>query len=99
MAWSLLESMWHRVDIDREESDVTFCLTLLYFGELVTKLTVLALLAAVQDDTNRSRYKQLHRLVRANGIGEWADSLNLVLTGPPASFLLPSAQPGSQTVN
>ena len=92
MAWSLLESMWNRVEVDREESDVTMCLTLLYLGELVTKLTVLALLAAVQDDTNRSRYKQLHRLVRANGIGEWADSLNLVLTGPPASFLLPSAQ-------
>ena len=92
MAWSLLDSMWHRVEVDREESDVTMCLTLLYFGELVTKLTVLALLAAVQDDTNRSRYKELHRLVRANGIGEWADSLSLVLTGPPASFLLPSAQ-------
>ena len=93
MAWSLLKSMWHRVDIDRDESDVTFCLTLLYFGELVTKLTVLGLLAAIQDDTNRSRYKQLHRLVRANGIGEWAESLDTILTGPPASFLSPSAQP------
>lgn len=71
---------------------MAFCLTLLYFGELVTKLTVLALLAAVQDDTSRSRYKQLHRLVRANGIGEWSDSLNVILTGPPSSFLLSSAQ-------
>ncbi len=92
MAWSLLESMWDRVEVDKQESDVTFCFTLLYFGELVAKLTVLALLAAVQDDTNRSRYKQLHKLVRANGIGEWADSLDVILTGPPASFLLSSAQ-------
>ena len=92
MAWSLLESMWDRVEVDKQESDATYCLTLLYFGELVTKLTVLALLAAVQTDTNRSRYKQHHKLVRANGIGEWAKCLDEILTGPPASFLLSSAQ-------
>lgn len=79
--------MIQRVDVARQDSDTSYFLALMYYGELVTKLTVAALVAAIMNDKDRHRYRQLHRLVRADGIGEWADALDDVLTGPASQFL------------
>jgi hypothetical protein len=65
---------------------------LLYLGELVTKLTVAAILSAVADDRERHRYRQLHRLVRADGLGEWGLALDEILTGPTSAHLVPEAR-------
>src|SRR5262245_7820934 len=79
--------MLQRVETDKQDSDTSYFLALMYFGELVTKFTVAGLVAAVMNDKDRHRYRQLHRLVRADGIGEWADALDDLLGGPSSQFL------------
>lgn len=79
--------MLQRVETEKQDSDTSYFFALMYFGELVTKFTVAGLVAAVLNDKDRHRYTQLHRLVRADGIGEWANVLDDVLTGPASQFL------------
>src|SRR5260221_10123252 len=85
-----IEKMWERVNNAREDSDTSLFLALLTLGELVTKITVAGLVAAVEDDEGH-RYRQLYRLVRADGLGEWDQVLDDILTGPASQFLLSEA--------
>ena len=83
--------MWRRVKMAQEESDSLAFDELLLAGELVLKLTALGVISAVQDDTERSRYRMLYELVRADGVGDWATILDEALLGSPARLLLPNA--------
>ncbi|MET9463721.1 NB-ARC domain-containing protein [Streptomyces sp. NPDC006544] len=62
-------------------------------GELVIKLTMSALLAGVENDRDRQRYKIAYQLVRADGIGEWSRALSEVLTGPASAHIVSAARP------
>lgn len=84
--------MWERVEVGRTDSDTTLFHDLMYAGEMMAKTIVAALVAAIGDDKDRSRYRQVSRLVRADGIGEWASVLAEVLTGPPSQHLLVEAR-------
>jgi len=86
------EKMWDRIEIDRQDSDTTLGLTLLYFGEMVVKTIGVGLVAAIQDDRERSRYSQMYRLVRADGIGEWTSTIDEILTGPTLQSLSNAAK-------
>src|SRR5260370_36270455 len=89
MVFLPVERMWERVDIAREDSDASLFIVLMYFGELVTKTTVAGFVAAVADRGHQ--YRQLYRLVRADGLGEWDQTLDDVLTGPASQSLLSEA--------
>ena len=54
---------------------------------MILKLTVAAFVAAIEDDTNAHRYGLVHSLVRADGIGEWAQALDEVLSGSASQQL------------
>jgi hypothetical protein len=82
-----IDKMWERVEIARQDSDTSLFLTLLYFGEMVVKIVGAGLVAAIDDDRERHRYRQAHRLVRADGIGDWASTIDDVLSGPAAQYL------------
>lgn len=84
--------MRNRLDVARQDSDTSFFLHLLYFGEMMVKLTTAGLVAAILEDRERHRYRQIYRLVRANGIGEWSAAIDDVLTGPASQFLAPGAR-------
>ena len=86
------DKMWQRIEIDRQDSDTTLGLSLLYFGEMVVKTVGVGLVAAIQDDRERNRYRQMYRLVRADGIGEWATTIEEILTGPVLQNLSNSAK-------
>jgi hypothetical protein len=79
--------MLERVDRAREDSDTSLFLDLMYFGELITKVTTIGLVSAILNDKERHRYRHLHKLVRADGIGEWCEVLDATLTGPASQFL------------
>jgi hypothetical protein len=87
-----IERMIERVSVARQESDTAFFFSLLYFGEMLVKLTTAGLVAAILDDRERHRYRQLYRLVRADGLGEWSVAIDDILTGPTAQFLTPAAR-------
>jgi len=92
MSFRPLNRMWERVGQACDASPSAHFSGLTYLGEFLLKVTTLALVAAVEDEKDRLRYQQLHRLVRADGLGGWVKVLNTVLTGPPAQFLVPEAR-------
>ena len=51
------------------------------------KLVVAGLVAAVQDDRDRNRYRLEYQLVRADSVGTWDKVLDDILTGPSSQFL------------
>lgn len=93
MAFLPAQRMWERIERARGDSDMALFHDLLLFGELVLKATVAGLVASIDDEAHRHRYRQAHRLVRADGLGEWASVLEDLLTGPSANYLLPQAVP------
>ncbi len=90
MPFEPIVRMWNRVDQGRQESDTTLFLDLLALGEMLVKVTVAGLVAAL-DDGNRDRYRHIYQLVRANGIGEWSQALDDILIGPASQHLLAPA--------
>jgi hypothetical protein len=82
-----LDRMQQRLDLARNDSDAHLFQVLLYAGEMLTKMIVSGLVAALEDDRERHRYRLCHRLVRANGVGEWSDFLDDLLTGPSSQLL------------
>jgi hypothetical protein len=84
--------MWARVKNEKADSDTAFFFGLLNLGELVLKFCVAGMVTAIQDDKSRLRYGHEHSLVRVNGIGDWARTLDEVLTGPAVQIILPDAR-------
>ena len=82
-----INMMMDRVTRHSDESDATRFWELTYAGEFLTKLTAAALIAAVDESRDRDRYSLEHKLVRADGIGEWVQAMEQVLSGPPANHL------------
>jgi hypothetical protein len=72
------------------DSDSAMFRELLYAGEFILKMTTGAFVAAVEDDRENRRYRLLHDLVRADGVGEWARALDEVLAGPTSQQLAAS---------
>ncbi|MEU5912893.1 ATP-binding protein [Micromonospora sp. NPDC047527] len=91
--------MVERANRAKEDSDTSYFFDLLYMGECLVKLLTLELLAALQDDRQQHRYSLEYRLVRANGIGEWADVLDEALTGPASQLLVPAARDSQRALS
>ncbi|HEY5476557.1 MAG TPA: hypothetical protein VIK11_07550 [Tepidiformaceae bacterium] len=85
------DQMRERVERTKDDSDSALFFDLVLFGEMVTKVAAAGLIAAIEDDNERHRYSQVHRLVRADGIGEWASAIEDVLSGPSSQHLLGAA--------
>jgi hypothetical protein len=85
-----IEQMWHRVELARDES-TTFFLHLMYAGELLTKIVTAGFIAAITEDREGHRYRLAHKLVRADGLGDWTQALDEALGGPAAQHLLDAA--------
>ena len=82
-----IQKMLDQAENEKSDSDSAYFDALMYAGEVVMKLTVSGLVAAVQDDKERNRYRLEHQLVRADSLGTWAAVLDDVLTGPSSQFL------------
>ena len=81
-----------RAEIDKSESDFAYFFALLLVSEAMAKIITLGMVAAVEEDTESNRYRLLHKLVRADGLGEWVDVLQDALSGPASQFLTPDAR-------
>jgi hypothetical protein len=89
----LLDKIFARVALDKEEGDVAYFYALILQIEYITKLVTAGILACIADDPDRQRYGIEYRLVRANSIGDWVAVLNTVLSGPAAQFFFTEARP------
>jgi hypothetical protein len=82
-----LQLAWERVEAARADSPIAVCRNLMIFGEALLKSVTAGMLAAVADDKDRHRYTLCHKLIRANGLGEWDDVLGNVVSGPALQHL------------
>lgn len=82
-----IKRMIERVEIEKEESDSAYFNSLMYLGEMVTKLTISGLAAAIRTDRDNHRYRAEYQLVRADSLGGWTKVLDEILTGPSSHFL------------
>lgn len=87
MTFVPLELMRRRIDRYGTDSDSELFTELLYAGEFVVKITTAALVSAIEDDRENHRYRLLHGLVRADGLGDWARALDEALTGPASQHI------------
>ena len=86
------QRMLERVIMSRSDSDTAYFFELLYLGELAVKLMAVEILAGLDDDRERKRYALEYRIVRADGIGTWAEVLDEALTGPASQQLVVDAR-------
>lgn len=86
-----LEMIWDRAAISRQDSDTAFFWHLLFLGEAITKATVAGMIACVQEDRDRHRYRLSRTLVRADGLGDWTSALEDAVKGPASQKLITGA--------
>ena len=84
--------MLERTRLDRDESDTSYFFSLLYLGEMVVKVLALELLAALQQDREQHRYAIVSELVRADGVGKWAEHLDQIVSGPASQHIVPAGR-------
>ena len=84
--------MRDRVDVARDDSDVVLFYDLMKLGELIVKTVTAGLIAAMPDDRERYRYRLVHGLVRANGVGDWSRSVEAATKPPLVERLTPAAR-------
>jgi hypothetical protein len=60
---------------------------LLYAGEFISKLTTSAFICSLEEDRDNHRYRIIHTLVRASGLGDWSKALDDALIGPGSKHL------------
>lgn len=87
MIFSPVSAILARVDRYGSDSDPAMFTELLYAGELAVKVTTAALIASIEADRENHRYRLIHTLVRADGVGEWARALDEALIGPASQHL------------
>ena len=87
-----INRMMDRVERHGDDSDVARFWELTYAAEFITKLTAATLVAAIDESRDHDQYTLEHKLVRADGIGEWAQALEQCLTGPASGNLNPNAR-------
>lgn len=85
-----IELMWNRAEKTRKAGALDFE-ELLYLGEALFKTFVVGMIAAVNDDPDRLRYKLAYKLVRGNSLGDWDDVLADLSSGTSAQHLRPAA--------
>lgn len=85
--FELIDRFLPRLNAAKTESDRSYFFDLLLLGEIITKITTLYLIANINEDKDRNKYRQEYTIIRANGIGEYATSINDILTGPTFGFL------------
>ena len=87
-----IEQVMKRTGSAKDDSDFTYFFSLLLAAEAVAKIAVIGIVASIGDDKNRNRYRLEHKLVRADGLGEWGRVLEDAVSGLASQFLLVDAR-------
>jgi hypothetical protein len=88
MGFLIIDKMLERTKIAKGNNDTDYFNNLMYLGEMIIKIITLGLVAAIDNDTERHQYIQEHRLVRADGIGEWRSVIEEIVQGPTRNYLI-----------
>lgn len=78
------QRMQSRIEISKSDSDLGYFYDLLLYGEYLTKTIALYLVTSINEDSDRTQYRFEHKLVRANGIGDFSKAIEDIVIGPAA---------------
>lgn len=87
ISFAPINLMYKRLEASQTESDVNYFFDLLLMGEMVTKITAAFLVANIDNDKDRNRYRQEYLLIRANSLGDFSSAIDDIMTGTSFSFL------------
>jgi len=82
-----IQRMIDRLESAKSDSDLAYFYDLLLLGEQLTKTITLFLVACVNEDNERTKYRHEHFLVRANAIGDFSKIIDEILVGPTSQIL------------
>lgn len=85
-----IQQMFERLESTKNDSDFAYFFDLILLGEQITKTVTLFLVACINEDNERSKYRHEHFLVKANSIGEFSKTIDDVLVGPTSELLTSS---------
>jgi hypothetical protein len=91
MTHRAIDQVMQRVQDSKSDSDFSYFFSLLLAGEALFKTITLGMLAALEDDKDRNRYRLEYALARADGLGDWGRALEDAVSGPASQFLLVDA--------
>jgi len=76
-----------RVSTSKEDSYTTLFYDLISYAEIVVKYVALFLVANIEDNIDRTRYRFEYKLVRADGIGDFSQTIIEIITGSASDYL------------
>ncbi len=79
--------MIERLESNKGDSDLAYFYDLLLLGEQVTKTITLFLVASLNEDNERTQYRNEHFLTRASAIGDFSKTIDDILIGPTSQIL------------
>lgn len=82
-----LERIKERIELGKSDSNAAYFDALMYGCEFICKMTACLLVASITNDQDKSRYRFEYLLVRADGLGDWFDSIQKLLTGPSSTLM------------
>lgn len=82
-----VKRMIERIESTKGDSDLAYFYDLLLLGELLTKTITLFLVASINEDKERTKYRHEHFLVRASAIGDFSKTIDDILVGPTSQIL------------
>jgi len=91
MKHKAIEHVLQRAENAKSESDYTHFSALLLVAEALAKTMTLGMVASILDDKDRHRYRLEHKLVRADGLGDWERIIEDAVTGPASQYLCTEA--------
>ena len=87
-----IDQVVDRVRHSKTDSDFNYFFSLLLAGEALFKTLTLGVVAALEHDKDRNRYRLEHSLARADGLGDWGRVLEDAVSGPASQFLVADAR-------
>jgi len=91
MKHKAIEHVLQRAENAKSESDYTHFSALLLVAEALAKTMTLGMVASIVDDKDRHRYRLEHKLVRADGLGDWGLIIEDAISGPASQHLCAEA--------
>lgn len=92
MAHKAIDQVLERAERAKADSDFTYYFDLLSAAEALAKTMVAGMVATIRNGKEGNRYRLEHQLVRASGLGDWAEALEDAVAGHAAEYLILEAR-------
>jgi hypothetical protein len=87
MEYYPLKKLKEKVDAAKQESDLSYFYELLNYAEFLTKNITLFLVSAINEDSERTKYRYQYNLCRANALGDFSKAIDDIVIGPASQLI------------